>query len=176
MVTQICILITCLFDSVLFMVRRIDLFTSQGLLDEMEKNDQLIGEVYNKGDALLQVISGKSKASVESELNQLEEDWAEFCQDAPSVKSVIEETIQMWIEFEENRDKLAEWLGELERAHTGVFIGPANLEALKDELENNKVGKSLEQGGVSRALIGCFSVHTSLAASVPGYRVFIRVT
>ncbi|KAJ7327786.1 Nesprin-2 [Desmophyllum pertusum] len=77
----------------------------QVLLDEMDKNDQLIGEVYNKGDVLLQVISGQSKATVESELNQLEENWAEFCQDTLSIKGVIEETIQMWNDFEENRDK-----------------------------------------------------------------------
>ena len=105
----------------------------------MDKNDQLIGEVYSKGDALLQFISGMSKASVESELNQLEQDWAEFCQETQTVKGVIEETIQMWSEFEENRDKLAEWLGELERAHTEKFIGPANLEVLNDELEKKKV-------------------------------------
>ena len=115
------------------------LFTCQVLLDEMDKNDQLIGEVYSKGDVLLQVISGQSKASVESELNQLEESWAEFCQDTLSIKGVIEETIQTWNEFEENRDKLAEWLGELERAHTEAFTGPANLEALKDKLEEKRV-------------------------------------
>lgn len=113
--------------------------TIQVLLDEMDKNDQLIGEVYSKGDILLQVISGQSKATVESELNQLEEDWAEFCQETLSVKGVIEETIQMWNDFEENRDKLAEWLGELERAHSEAFSGPANLEALKDKLEAKKV-------------------------------------
>lgn len=113
--------------------------TIQALLDEMDKNDQLIGEVYSKGDILLQVISGQSKATVESELNQLEEDWAEFCQETLSVKGVIEETIQMWNEFEENRDKLAEWLGELERDHNEAFSGPANLEALKDKLEAKKV-------------------------------------
>lgn len=105
----------------------------------MDKNDQLIGEVYSKGEALLPVISGISKASVENELNQLEQDWAVFCQDTPRVKGVIEETIQMWNDFEENRDKLAEWLGELERAHTEVSVGPANLEVLKDELEKKKV-------------------------------------
>ena len=105
----------------------------------MDKNDQLIGEVYNKGDVLLQVISGQSKATVESELNQLEENWAEFCQDTLSIKGVIEETIQMWNDFEENRDKLAEWLGELERGHTEAFTAPANLEALKDTLEEKKV-------------------------------------
>lgn len=105
----------------------------------MDKNDQLIGEVYSKGDTLLQVISGQSKATVESELNQLEENWAEFCQDTLSIKGVMEETIQMWNEFEENRDKLAEWLGELERAHTEAFTGPANLESLKDKLEEKKV-------------------------------------
>ena len=114
-------------------------FISQVLLDEMDKNDQLIGEVYNKGDVLLQVISGQSKATVESELNQLEENWAEFCQDTLSIKGVIEETIQMWNDFEENRDKLAEWLGELERGHTEAFTAPANLEALKDTLEEKKV-------------------------------------
>ena len=48
---------------------------SKVLLDEMDKNDQLIGEVYSKGDVLLQVIAGKTKATVESELNQLEEDY-----------------------------------------------------------------------------------------------------
>lgn len=127
----------------------------------MDKNDQLIGEVYSKGDTLLQVISGKSKASVESELNQLEEDWAAFCQGTLSIKGVIEETIQMWIEFEENRDKLAEWLGELEGAHTGAFTGPANLEALRDELEKNKVGGRLEQSWISRALIGYFPYSTA---------------
>lgn len=105
----------------------------------MDKNDQLIGEVYSKGDVVLQVISGKTKATVESELNQLEEDWAEFCQDALSVKGVTEHTIQMWNEFDENRDKLAEWLGELERVHAEAFIGPANLEALREEMEKNKV-------------------------------------
>lgn len=105
----------------------------------MDKNDQLIGEVYSKGDTVLQVISGHSKATVESELNQLEEDWAAFCQDTLSIKGVIEETIQMWNEFEENRDKLAEWLGELERTHTGLFTGPANLEALKEKLEEKEV-------------------------------------
>ena len=105
----------------------------------MDKNDQLIGEVYNKGDILLQVISGHSKATVESELNQLEKDWAVFCQDASSIKAVIEETIQMWNDFEENRDKLAEWLGELERTHTELFTGPANLEALKEKLKEKKV-------------------------------------
>ena len=112
---------------------------SKVLLDEMDKNDQLIGEVYSKGDVLLQVISGKTKATVESELNQLEEDWAEFCQDALAVKAVTEQTIQMWNEFDENRDKLAEWLGELERAYAEAFIGPANLEALREEMEKNKV-------------------------------------
>ena len=119
--------------------RRIYLFMSKVLLDEMDKNDQLIGEVYSKGDVLLQVISGKTKATVESELNQLEEDWAEFCQDALAVKGVTEQTIQMWNEFDENRDKLAEWLGELERAYAEAFIGPANLEALREETEKNKV-------------------------------------
>ena len=114
-------------------------FTYQALLDEMDKNDQLIGEVYSTGDILLQVISGQSKATVESELNQLEEDWAAFCQETLSIKGVIEETIQMWNEFEENRDKLAEWLGELERAHSEAFSGPANLQALKDKLEVKKV-------------------------------------
>ena len=112
----------------------------QVLLDEMDKNDQLIGEVYNKGDVLLQVITGKSKASVEGELNQLEQDWAEFCQDTISTKTVIEETLQMWSEYEENRDKLAEWLGELERVHREPCNGPANPNALKDKLEENKVG------------------------------------
>lgn len=116
----------------------------QVLLDDMDKNDQLIGEVYSKGEALLPVISGISKASVENELNQLEQDWAVFCQDTPRVKGVIEETIQMWNDFEENRDKLAEWLGELERAHTEVSVGPANLEILKDELEKKKVRGRLE--------------------------------
>ena len=110
----------------------------------MDKNDQLIGEVYSKGDTLLQVISGQSKATVESELNQLEEDWAVFCQEALSIKGVIEETIQMWNEFEENRDKLAEWLGELERGHTEPFTGPANLEALKDQLDEKKVTRMCE--------------------------------
>ena len=105
----------------------------------MDKNDQLIGEVYNKGDILLQVIAGETKTTVESELNQLEQDWAEFCQDTLLVKRVIEDTIQMWNEFEENRDKLAEWLGQLERAHAEVFSGPANREALIEELEKNKV-------------------------------------
>lgn len=85
-----------------------------------------------------------SKASVESELNQLEQDWAEFCQDTLTVKGVIEETIQMWNDFEENRDKLAEWLGELERAHAEVSVGPANLDALKDELEKKKVRERVE--------------------------------
>ena len=131
-------------------VKRIYPFILQVLLDEMDKNDHLIGEVYSKGDILLQVISGKSKTSVESELNQLEEDWAEFCQDTLSVKGVIEETIQMWNEFEENRDKLAEWLGELERAHTGAFTGPADLEALRDELEKNKVGDRVRSFAIYR--------------------------
>lgn len=45
----------------------------------MDKNDQLIGEVYSKGDILFQVIFGQSKVIVEVELNQLEKDWVEFC-------------------------------------------------------------------------------------------------
>lgn len=142
----------------IFMLITSLLLLSQALLDEMDKNDQLIGEVYNKGDSLLQVIAGASKTSVESELNQLEQDWAEFCQDTLSVKCVIEETIQMWNEFEESRDKLAEWLGELEREHAGVFVGPANLDTLKDELDKKKVLWGLEHSRISQALIGRFPI------------------
>ena len=37
------------------------LFCRQGLLDDMEKNDRMIGDVYDKGDELLQKASGDMK-------------------------------------------------------------------------------------------------------------------
>ena len=106
----------------------------------MDKNDQLIGEVYAKGDILLQVISGSCKASLEAQLNQLEEEWAEFCQDTISVKNNVEESLQHWHEYEENRDKLMEWLGEVEvMCDTANYTCPADLDTLNQEIENNQV-------------------------------------
>lgn len=45
----------------------------------------------------------------------------------------------MWNEFEENRDKLVEWLGELEWMYIGLFIGLVNFEVFKEKLEEKEV-------------------------------------
>ena len=106
----------------------------------MDKNDLLIGEVYAKGDILLQVIRGNCKSSLEAQLNNLEEEWAEFCQDTIAVKSSVEESLHHWQEYEENRDKLIEWLGEAETVcDTTGNLFPADLETLNLEIEKNEV-------------------------------------
>lgn len=114
-------------------------FLCQVLIDEMDKNDQLIGDVYSAGDTLLQVVTSSSRAGLESELNQLEEEWAEFCQETISVKTSVEEALQSWTEYEENREKLSEWLHELEGLHKGSYNVPAELDSLKEMLERNRV-------------------------------------
>lgn len=105
----------------------------------MDKNDMLIGDVYGKGDILLQLIAGQCKTTLESQLNELEEDWADFCQNTISVKTEVEDTLCQWTEYEENRDKLNEWLSDAEESHTTYGNAPADVETLKEQIENNKV-------------------------------------
>lgn len=114
----------------------------------MDKNDQLIGDVYTKGDILLQLIAGQSKTTLESQLNDLEEEWADFCQNTISVKTEVEDTLQQWTEYDENRAKLKEWLVGVQDTYQKYENPSTDLEVLKEELETNKVS----QNGKSRLL------------------------
>ena len=105
----------------------------------MDRNDQLIGDVYSAGDTLLQVVTSSSRVALEAELNQLEEEWAEFCQETIAVKTSVEEALQSWTEYEENRAKLREWLHEVEGSHGRSSSVPADLDSLKEVLKANVV-------------------------------------
>jgi len=108
----------------------------------MDKNDQLIGDVYNKGDILLQLIAGQSKATLESQLNELEEEWADFCQNTISIKTEVEDTLLQWTEYNENRTKLKEWLTGVQDTYRNYGNAFPDVDVLKEELENNKVSHS----------------------------------
>lgn len=116
-----------------------DNLSMQILVDEMDRNDQLIGEVYNKGDILLQLIAGQSKSTIESQLNDLEEEWADFCQNTISVKTEVEDTLTQWTEYNENRTKLTEWLADVKNAHQKYGSASPDQEILREDLESNKV-------------------------------------
>jgi hypothetical protein len=108
-------------------------------MDEMDKDDMLIDDVYAKGDILLQLIAGQCKTTLETQLNELEEDWIDFCRNTISVKTEVEATLSQWTEYEENKEKLKEWLAEVEENHNQYGNAAADIEMLKEGLENNKV-------------------------------------
>ena len=80
-------------------------------MDEMDQDD-LISDVYNKGETLLQSVTGPVKSKLETQLGEFEQEWADFCKDVSSFSSTIKETKDAVAKVEKTTEDLVIWLKE----------------------------------------------------------------
>ena len=106
--------------------------------------DERISEVYNKGETLLQNMSGSAKSRLESQLADYEKEWAEFCQDVSSVVTKqsqlseggeLETRLGLKQELERDVRDLEEWLSTCMVLSHEKAAGVLGLESIVTEYE-----------------------------------------
>lgn len=108
--------------------------------------DDLISDVYNKGDILLQSVSGSTKSRLEAQLAEFEQEWADFCKEVTNSNNVLKETKNDWIKVERTARDLISWSEEASNTvNTNVYTRSADVVVARQQLKSLQVSKGIFQ-------------------------------